>query len=258
MDSICITMPQSPRAFFLAMPVIQDYLYQYIQEVKHGMRDGSFHITFRMNEEFSGYELPLKVAKDINPTFDYTGWTVKNRSEFTCFIDFDFQAAERISRTTGKHITETLGILIGSTPKKQPILPPVLEALQEGRILVVNWDGSRIMEQALKLSTHFEGGDAINLREPISMEDVDILEVGRCEGIIGPASVLTHLAATYNRKVVEIFPDVMSYRLYNNENIPAYQAVIAEPYAIGAELLISAWNNLHQVNFDLVNVRDME
>src|SRR5580692_13080085 len=118
MDSVLITMPEDPREFFLAMAVVQAYIYEYLHEVHFRIREPFYQFAFRMNEDYAPYEAALKVAKEVVPQYDYTGWTAKNRSEFNCFIDFDFKAAEKISVCTGKHITESLGILIGSRPRK--------------------------------------------------------------------------------------------------------------------------------------------
>lgn len=256
MDTVCIQMPKSPREFFLAMPVVQDYLFGYIQEVKRGSRDSKFDITLRMDEVYSEYELPLKVAKDISPSFDYTGWTVKNRSEFACFIDFDFEAAVRISSVTRKHITESLGLLIGSTPRKWPLITPPRCSQGKG-ILILNWnddgDDNRMYEQGTKLQKCFKDAHLVSLKD-YDMAAINMLDIDTCEGVIGPASVVTHLAASYNRPVLEIFPDVTSYHMYNNEGIPTYQALIARPKDINAELVLSAWNNMQQLdNFEVTN-----
>src|SRR5208282_5815960 len=105
-DRVCIQMPDDPREFFLAMPVVQDYIFQYVQEVARGFRERDYQFTFRMKDCYEKYEAALKVAKELTPEFDYTGWSGKRRDEFNCFIDFDFAAAEKIARCTGKHIVE--------------------------------------------------------------------------------------------------------------------------------------------------------
>jgi hypothetical protein len=237
-------MPFNPREFFLAMPVIQDYIFQYVQEAAHGIRDPVYQFTFRMSDEFEDYEAPLKVAKENAPQFDYTGWTGKNRSEFTCFIELDevmFERAKKISHITKKHITESLGILIGSKPRKQPLLPPA-RCIEGKGVLILNWDGTRLMEDAVALQNWIgKDTDSANLKEPISMNDVDILDIDTATGVIGPASVLTHLAAAYNRTVVEIFSDEESYRLYNNEGIDRYQAIIGSPTI---DNIKEAWRNV--------------
>lgn len=236
MDKILVTMPESPREFFLAMPVIQDYIFQYVQEVHKGLRDKDFRFTFRMNDVYERYEAPLKVARDVVPNFDYSGWSEKRRGEFNNFIDFDFEAAKRIASQTGKHITEGLGILIGSSPKKWPILPSVTSS---ERILICNWN---TMEEAVNLQRMIGNGtDAVNLSEQISMDDIDTLDVETVSAVIGPSSVITHLAASYHRKVIEIFSDIKSYIWYNSEGIYSYQAIIGNPTA---EQVMKAWENL--------------
>ncbi len=258
MDKILITMPSNPREFFLAMPVIQDYIFRYVHEVSQNkvdrtFRDPQFHFTFRMDEAFEEFALPLKVAKNIDPDFDYTGWTKKYRSEFQCFIDFNFADAEKIALNTGKHITETLGLMIGSTPRKWPLIPPIS---QDKFVLLLNWDGTPLMEEAVKLQNMMseEEVDAVNLKEPIGMDDIKLLDLSKIKAVIGPASAFTYLAAAYNRTVIEIFPDKKSYVLYNNQGLANYQPIIGNP---GAETVLSAWNNLHQTGYEHLDVGEL-
>lgn len=235
-------MPYSTREFFLAMPVIQDYIFQFVREAAHGMRDSTYQFTFRMSDEYEEYEAPLKVAKENVPQFDYTGWTAKNRSEFNCFIEIDevmFERAKKISLVTRKHITESLGILVGSKPRKQPFLPPA--RCTEGKgVLILPWCG---WDEAVSLQKKMKDATVVDYREdlPVNMEYIRNCEIDTVEGIIAPASALTHLAAAYNRAVVEIFPDEESYRMYNNEGINKYQAIIGNP---SVEDIKQAWRNV--------------
>jgi hypothetical protein len=243
MDKVLITMPFYEREFFLAMPAVQDYIFQYVQEVHHGSRDQQYDFTFRMNDKFEMYEAPLKVAKENVPQFDYTGWSELNRSEFNCFISFDFIEAEKISLVTRKHIVESLGILIGSTPKHWPILPPPRNTQGKGH-LILSWGD---MDEALKVGKHFGSNcDVVETPAPFTMKEINDLDLDTVEAVIGPASVATYLAASYNRTVLEIHPNKTSFILYNNEGINNYQAIIGNPKA---ETVIAAWRNLCQTDF---------
>jgi hypothetical protein len=247
-DRICVQMPENPREFFFAMPAIQAYIFEYVHDVAGGVRDPEFRFTFRMNDCYEPYELPLKVAANVVPTYDYTGWNEQVRNEYDCFIEFDFEAAKKIALCTGKHITESLGILIGSTPRKWPLLPQPRNIEGKG-ILVANWDGTSLMEEAVKvqkgLAPHCS---VVNLDEPISMHDVDLLDVDTITGMVGPTSALTYLAAAYRRELVEIFPDEESYLIYNNEGIPRYQAIIGKPTAVE---IMQAWRGLNIMQLSL-------
>jgi hypothetical protein len=233
-DRVCITMPDTPREFFIAMCCVQDYLFQYAQEVAGRVRDPICHFTFRMRDCYEAYELPLKSIKDFTPDFDYTGWTLKKRSEYSCFIDFDPQAfaiAEKYAACTGKHITEALGVAIGASPRRWPILP-ILDA--DERVIIDAWGGG---SQALELKEQLPNSTVFD-RSSNSMEDILALEIDKVSAVIGPSSAITYLAAAYRRKVVEIFPNVRSYQHYNNEGIPCYQALIGNP---NAGQVLQAW-----------------
>lgn len=230
MDRVLITMPKNPREFFIAMAIVQAYVFEYLNEVHHAMRDQNFQFTFRMDEKYEKYESSLKVAVNNCPVYDYTGWTGLARSEFTCFIDFDFDVAKRIALRSGKHIIDALGAMIGCTPRRQPILPP--PTCTEGKgVLVVTWDG--LIEYELKSikDTSFVSPDS----------DVLEAEIETAEAVIGHASAFTYLAASYGRKLIEIFPDEETYRLYNNEGYNQYQAIIGNP---SMDVIKDVWNNL--------------
>jgi len=249
-DRVCIQMPDDPREFFLAMPVVQDYIFQYVQEVARGFRERDYQFTFRMKDCYEKYEAALKVAKELTPEFDYTGWTRIRRDEFNCFIDFDFAAAEKIARCTGKHIVEALGVPIGSSPRKWPILPP--KEPEEDRIDVLAWDNQDMAcDQSAKLVEILGGNTRLHETWWLTWDSgMDV--INNSSAVIGPSSVFTHLAASYHRKVVEIFPDMDSYKLYNNDGIVFYQAVIGSP--ITAENVLEAWRSLSSQTLDLENV----
>src|SRR3984957_2124202 len=248
MDSVCIEMPKDPREFFLAMPAVQDYIYAYVHEVKSGQRDPVNQFTFRMDEA------PLKVAKNITPQYDYTGWSVKNRSEFTCFIDFNFDYAREMALCNKKHTTEVLRLTRGSRPRKWPILPPPRNTQGKG-ILILNWDRDLACDWSgiNFLKSISRDSNAIDLQdEIITMDRVQSLEVDTVEAVIGPASAITLLASAHNRKVIEIFPDIESYILYNNEGITNYRAIIGKPTV---EMVIQAWHSFF-VQQDTLEVLD--
>jgi len=237
MDKILISMPSSPREFFLAMPVVQDYIYQYVQEAAHGARHPDWGFTFRMSDVYKEFEAPLKVSKNNVPNFDYTGWTAKCRSEFDCFIDFDFAKAEKISLCTGKHITESLGILLGCTPRKWPILAP--PRCTEGKgILIVPWS---TFQEADALSRKISNSYVFVNALSVPLGD---LELDTVQAVVGGTSLVTHVLASYNRPVIEIFPDEKSYLLYNNEGIANYQAIIGDN--ISAGVILETWENLQR------------
>jgi hypothetical protein len=250
MDNILITMPKNPRDFLLATAVVQAYIFEYVQEVHTKTRDPHYQFAYRMKDECVDFEAPLKAAKDNVPNFDYTGWTVKNRSEFNCFIDFNFEAAEKISRTTGKHITESLGVLVGCHPRKQPSLPPPRSSEGKG-VLILNWWEWDKTIQLRKLipNSHIEYAPTSD-----SMSEVLAFEIDTAEAVIGPASALTLLAASYNKKLIEIFPDIQSYRMCNNEGINDYQAIVGAPQSIDVDTIISAWNQMSELDLNRLEV----
>jgi hypothetical protein len=255
MDSVLINMPDEPREFFLAMAVVQAYIHEYVQEVHFRTREPFYQFTFRMKDDYEAYEAPLKVAKVVTPQYDYTGWTVQNRSEFNCFIDFDFKAAEKISRVTGKHITESLGILIGCRPRKTPIMPPP-RCTQGKGTLILNWDilGWEKTKQLQKLLRD----SSIDYTAPSNtMKEISAFEIDSTEAVIGPASALTLLAASYNKKLIEIFPDMTCYRMYNNDGaVHNYQAIIGTGSQVGVGTIMDAWSAVSSLSYDEMEIND--
>jgi hypothetical protein len=246
-DSVLITMPDDPREFFLAMAVSQAYVFEYIHEVHKLSRESQFSFTFRLKDDYADYEAPLKVAKEVTPQYDYTGWTELNRSEFNCFIDFDFDGAKKISRTTGKHITESLGILIGSRPRKCPIMPP--PRCTEGKgVLILPWNSR---ESAIKVQSMIKNSHVDFTTSLYSMKEILAFDVDTTEAVIGPASVLTLMAASYNKKVIEIFSDMESYRLYNNGGATHnYQAIIGAGDQVTVKVIMDTWNVMSSLDYD--------
>jgi|HubBroStandDraft_2_1064218.scaffolds.fasta_scaffold451281_1 hypothetical protein len=253
MDSVLITMPEDPREFFLAMAVVQAYIYEYLHEVHFRIREPFYQFAFRMNEDYAPYEAALKVAKEVVPQYDYTGWTAKNRSEFNCFIDFDFKAAEKISVCTGKHITESLGILIGSRPRKTPIMPPP-RCTQGNGTLILNWDG---WEKAKQLQKLLRNSSIDYTSVSNSMQEISAFDIDTAEAVIGPVSALTLMAAAYNKKLIEIFPNMQSYRMYNNEGaVHNYQAVIGVGSQVGVDTIMDAWSAVSTMSYDDIELHN--
>lgn len=245
MDRILIQMPQNPLEFFMAMPVAQAYVFEYLHGVEQRARHPLFQFTFRMDEKYEKYELPLKISPSNMPVFDYTGWTVKARSEFQCFIDFDFERAKKLSRNSGKHIVECLGAMIGCTPRKWPVLPP--PTCKQGKgILIVDWTNEPTLSSESRKVQQGIGKDTqlCNKAESETQILLDEILIGTPEAIIGPPSVLTYIASMYQRKVIELFPDMESYTMFNNEGTVDYRAVVGNP---DAEHILTAWENMNEV-----------
>lgn len=241
MDRVLITMPKEPREFLLAVPVIQAYVYEYIQEVSQGLRDQNFQFTFRMDYRYAKYEEYLKVVTTNFPNYDYTGWNGLQRSEFNCFIDFDFELADELATRSGRHIVEAFGVLIGCTPRKR--LTPLSSVSTQGKgIVIINWNE----DEQCRLKNMISDKN-ISLLD--SLADPIEQEIETAETVIGPAGALTYLAASYNRKVIEIFPDVKSYRLYNNEGVTCYQAIIGNASAAD---VFDAWQQMSEFDGSLV------
>lgn len=234
MDRVCIQMPEDAHQFFIAFAIVQAYIYEYVHDIAKRFREPAYRFTFRMNDKYQQYEPQLKVAKDNSPTFDYTGWSEKQRSDFDCFIDFDFPRAEELASRTGKHIIEALGLLLGCTPRKWPLIP-LEQSNTVCEVAIAPWDKIGAAEEL-----HCDLNSIVS-------SDVGILD--KIEGVIGPASVFTYLAATHKKKVVEIFPDMGTYRLYHNEGIPNYQAVIGKN--LTANVVRGAWDQLTAPPFGL-------
>lgn len=235
MDRVLFQMPDDPREFFMSMSVVQAYVYDYLRGIAGGTRHKDYQFVYRLNEKYSKFEPPLKVAADNFPIYDYSGWKVFSRSEFQCFIDFDFNRAMGIALSSGVSIIDSLGVLYGCKPRKWPILPPP-KCTQGKGIIIVDWDhieSARFQTDLGDRNSHIVDADS----------DVLELEVETAEAVIGPVSAITYLAAAYNKRVIEIFPDQDTYFLYNNDGLYSYQPIIGHPKS---DDVFQAWSVLEQ------------
>jgi hypothetical protein len=252
-------MPDNLRDFLLAMAIVQDYSLQAATGAQRNEREKHYLITIRMDEKFKYFEPALRVVKDNIPVVDYSGWNEWQRGEFDCFINFDFQRAEKISSRVGIHITAGLNTLIGTGAGQWPILAALqLEEPEKDLmmdVLIFPWgDG----EEAQKfydylLNNYPELNIIIDGREMEKYEAAPMSFIGyinHAKIVIGEASTATYIAAVLKKSVIEFFPSNLQGILYGNSGLDKYRAVVGNN--VTANFLFSVWEDLWQESSPII------
>lgn len=251
MDRTCISMPDKLWPFLLAMPVVQDYQIQLAVGAQRKARDASYDVTIRMREEFKYFEPVLRVVKENIPIFDYTGWNERQRDDFDCFLEFDFERAKKLSVIPRKHIVDCFGVLLGAGPQKWPdiralqIKPPG-EGDPQGDVLVMKWD-----EVESQKFVHFLDKNYPTLAVSYDPRDLTAFEnepqaifeyMNLFHIVIGPIGSVTYAAATMKKALIEIFPSAEEGYLYNNSGLPLYKAIVGTE--VKAEFMWTVWEEV--------------
>lgn len=252
MDQVCVTMPTNTRDFMAAASVTQDYLLQLALGSQKGMRPKNYEVTFRMDERFKFFEPCLKVVKDNNPLFDYTGWDELRRGDFDCFMEFDVERAWEATKLSAKHITEAFGILIGSSPSSRyplqsnKLIKPVENKVKEPcSVSLLQWTDSIYETQKFQkfLADNYPQLN-IHLVE-VESEDPEIVfdYTKNFDVVVGRSTACgtTYAAAALGKALIEIFPNQKEATLYNNFDLEVYQQVIGTE--VSAEVMWTAWES---------------
>lgn len=260
MDTICVTMPEDLHQFMIAMAVAQDYQLQLAVGVQRKEREHSYQFTFRLKEEFRFFENSIRVIKDNMPVFDYSGWNEKQRGEYDCFIDFDFERAKVISKNVGLHITGGFNAIVGSGSGHWPIMKYIMPDIQVDDpsmvvdVLIIPWDeeeGQKFYGY-LKRS-HPDLEILIDNRDFKMFEDKprDLLAyINHFKVVVGRMSAATYAAACLKKAVIEIFPTSDDVLFYTNYGLD-YYGYCVENNKVTANTVWSIWGDLwHDLSSD--------
>lgn len=251
MDRILITMPTDLYQFMQALAVIQDYQLQVCVGAQRKLRDMNYQVTIRMDEKFSYLEPCLRVTKELIPVIDYSGWDEEQRGEFDCFIKLDdaaFKRARELCIVTQLNITAGLNTLIGAGAGCCPVLNalqlPQEERIKDGpTVLLLEWDErqTQYMYEFI-LNNHPNLSIIVDPRDLNKFPVKDIIEyVNNFECVIGPAGVITYVAASLKRAVIDIFKTNTDGLLYGLLGTANYCAVAGEK--MSASFVWSTWEN---------------
>lgn len=242
MDRVCCNMPHNLHDFLYALAVIQEYQARLGKEAFEKKRDMFYTVTLRVPEQFQYLSPCFQVLQDSAPIIDFTGWDVQIRHEYDCFINFNpdmFERAKRLARPTKRHITDALGILIGSGPS---LKYPLLQALQlsdihpsSPNVIVLDM----APDDTCKL-IQLDGIDcfAIDLKGK-EAEDC-ILTITGASCVITWNRTYALLAIALGKSVITGFDDLDSYNLYNCTGRPNYHHFIGQP---DPELIYRTWSS---------------
>ena len=116
---------------------------------------------------------------------------------------FDPEVALRLAKPTNRHMTDMFGIMLGTLPEtifpKLPIPgPPRFEC----QWLVAS-SNARIVEMVASDTSDYR----LWMGAPTTIPDFFLKDVQGFRGIIGEPSMTTFIGATYDRFVVELYPD---------------------------------------------------
>lgn len=245
MDRVLIQMPDNLQEFLFALPPVQDYQGQMAVGAYQKQRDVDYTVTIRLNEKFRFLESCLQIVTDNVPIVDYSGKRDLVRGEFDCFVEFDFVRAAAVAGPSKRHITDGLGLLIGASPQKWPILASLGVILNPSTdVLVVDsWEGTEkfirfISDNYPDVTWNMCGtevtGSELNWFHLVADHKV----------VIGPASVTTYIAASLKKSVIEIFPNDVMYNLYNNNGIHNYRALVGHA---SPEVVFPLWEEMQGV-----------
>ena len=263
MDCICCSMPDNLRDFMLAMAVVQDYQLQLAVGAERKEREVNYQFTFRMNDQFRFFEPSIRVLKNNVPIFDYSGWPEKQRSEYGCFVDFDFERAKRIACKVGMHITGGFNAIIGSGAGQWPIMKYILQDLKtnlemETDILLMPWDQHESEQFNDYLGLNFPElsviSDPRNFKEFEKTPEALLTYINHFKVVIGRAGAVTYAAACLKKTVIEIFPTWEEALLYGNIGLTSY-GYIVEDQPITANAMWMVWEDVcHALSLGTKNV----
>lgn len=241
------SMPDTCEMFLAALAAIQDY-YKWLEK-----RDVRTEITVHCPNPKLEFLVPA-IAKDEQGVIkevrtDIAGLTV---DQFDQAVKFDPDVAYKLSTTTGKHVSQVFGMMIGSDPPKA--IPDITMLLPDTKpfkdILVLPFPGwSEVLQFLHNNKPELETNDT-DVESECERGDTVFETLCLYKLVVGVRSGLTYLAVAANRAVVEIYPTDCHRDWLSKWSSQWYQMIYGNPGEVSPSLVYRAveaqWKKVEQ------------
>ena len=202
-DRILVRLPKELEYVLPAIAVTQGYITRLIDQANAGQRQKECWVQIELQDESHMF---------LSPMMDRLEWVVwdgrePRRWDWDCVLDFrSTDRALRLASTTGKHIIEAWGGMVGAITLKVPYAGYLKFRLREPTVEILIDERVECCQQLARYVKNNHAWANVWVKNLGGMRVADVFNCLNKVGIyVGPRSGESYLAATMGKALLELY-----------------------------------------------------